>query len=383
MNQRIYLDHNANTPVAPSVAKAIAAYLNDSVGNPSSVHYFGRQSKKYLIQARDTISKFLGVRTDEIVFTSGGTEGANLVIRGLFDGNCTGHLITSKAEHSCVYQTAKILEGYGLEVTYLDPGPHGAPSSQDVQNAIRPNTRLIALMSVNNETGIKTDIDSIAQVAHHHRIPFFVDAVAQFGRDHVSIPEGVSAMSFSGQKIHAPTGIGFCFIRKSFKFPAHMTGGGHQFGRRAGTENLTGIVGISEAVRLLDQGLPDAIEKMSMLRDSFEKKLMESLPNIYINGEGERVANTSNLYFEGVDGETLLQRLDLAGVAASHGSACSSGALEPSRVLIAMGYPMSRVNSSMRFSFSRMTTEQEVNAAIDIIINLVKELRSLNPILAR
>lgn len=380
MTQRIYLDHNANTPVALSVAEVINAYMRDSVGNPSSVHHYGRQSKKYLTQSRDTIANFLGVRTDEIVFTSGGTEGANLVIRGLFDNDRTGHMITSNAEHSCVYQTAKILEGYGLEVTFLEPGIRGAPTPEEVQKAIRPDTKLIALMSVNNETGVKTNIDAIAQIAHQHRIPLFVDAVAQFGRDHVTIPEGVSAMSFSGQKIHAPTGIGFCFIKRSFKIPSHMTGGGHQFGRRAGTENLTGIVGISEAVRLLSEGLPEAVEKMRALRDHFELQLIESLSNVHVNGEGERVANTSNLFFEGVDGESLLQKLDLAGVAASHGSACSSGALEPSRVLISMGYSMSRVRSSMRFSFSRMTTEEEVDRAIELIIKIVNELRLLNPV---
>lgn len=377
MTQRIYLDHNANTPIAPSVAEVINTYMRDSIGNPSSVHHFGRKSKKKLTQSRDIIANFLGVRSDEVVFTSGGTEGANLVIRGLFGGNPKGHMITSHAEHSCVYQTAKVLEGYGLEVTYLNPGTHGAPTPHDVLEAIRPDTRLIALMSVNNETGVKTDIEGIAQIASHHRIPFFVDAVAQFGRDFVSIPDGVSAMAFSGQKIHAPTGIGFCFIRKSFKIPSHMTGGGHQFGRRAGTENLVGIIGIGEAVRLLDQGLFEAIEKMKKLRDDFEARLMRALPNVFINGQGERVANTSNLYFQGVDGESLLQKLDIAGVAASHGSACSSGALEPSRVLISMGYPMDRVRSSMRFSFSRMTTEEEVNRAVDLIIKIVNELRSI------
>ena len=377
MTKRIYLDHNANTAVAPSVAEAITNYLHHSLGNPSSIHYYGRQSKKYLTHARDTISKFLHVHSDEIIFTSGGTEGANLVIRGIFDGSMKGHIITSKAEHSSVYQTAKILEKYGVEVTYLDPGPLGAPSAQDVENAIKSDTKLIAIMSANNETGVKADIHGIADIASKHGVLFFVDAIAHLGKEVVDIPEGVSVMAFSGQKIHASTGVGFCYIKKSCKFPSHMTGGGHQFGRRAGTENLTGIIGLTEAVRLLSVELPEASKVMKSLRDQFENQLLNSLSNVYINGEGERVGNTSNLYFQGVDGETLLHKLDIAGIAASHGSACSSGGIEPSRVLLSMGYPLSRVNSSLRFSFSRYTTPEEVELAVAIIIRIVNELRAL------
>ncbi|ADI38309.1 cysteine desulfurase [Waddlia chondrophila 2032/99] len=375
MNKAIYLDHNANTFVAPSVIEAVADYMREVVGNPSSIHQYGRNSKKYYTQSRDYIARYLDVRPDEIIFTSGGTEGANLVIRGIFDkNNGKGHVITSTAEHSCVYKTVKMLEKRGIEATYLKPGLYGAPSAVNVKSAIRSDTCLIAIMSVNNETGVKADISSIAQIAQEAGVPFFVDGVAQFGRDTIKIPDGVSAMSFSGQKIHAPLGVGFCFVRKSFKLDSHMTGGGHQFGRRAGTENVSGIVGLAEAVRLLENELPEGLVKMQSLRDHFEEQLLAKLEGTAINGEGIRVANTSNLYFPEVDGEALLQRLDLAGVAASHGSACSSGGLEPSRVLLEMGYPLSRVRSSLRFSICRHTTREEIDQAIQVIVNAVNEL---------
>ena len=378
MNKTIYLDHNANTFVAPPVIEVVAAYMRDIVGNPSSIHRFGRNSKKHFTESRDFIAQHLGVRSDEIIFTSGGTEGANLVIRGLFDGKKKGHVITSTAEHSCVYQTVKILEKRGIEATYLKPGLYGAPSPDSVKSAIRPDTCLIAIMSVNNETGIKSDIHSIAQIAQESGVPFFVDGVAQFGKEEMKIPEGVSAMSFSGQKVHAPLGVGFCFIRKKLKLSSHMTGGGHQFSRRAGTENVPGIVGLAEAVRLLQKELPEGLVKMTTLRDHFEHQLLTRLEETAVNGEGERVVNTSNLYFSGVDGETLLQKLDLAGVAASHGSACSSGGLEPSRVLLEMGYPINRVRSSLRFSICRQTTREEIDQAVEIIVKTVNELRSMN-----
>lgn len=377
MNKSIYLDHNANTFVAPSVIKAVTDYMTDVVGNPSSIHQFGRNSKKYYTESRDCIAKYLGVRPDEVIFTSGGTEGANLVIRGIFNGQTSGHVITSTAEHSCVYQTVKILEKQGIEATYLKPGLVGAPSPEDVKAALRPDTRLIAIMSVNNETGVKTDIASIAAIAHAAGVPFFVDGVAQFGREIIEIPAGISAMSFSGQKVHAPLGIGVCFVRKSLKLTPHMTGGGHQFSRRAGTENVPGIVGLAEAVSLLKDELPEGLIRMRKLRDRFEGQILSRIEGTAVNGEGERVVNTSNLYFPGVDGETMLQKLDLAGVAASHGSACSSGGLEPSRVLLEMGYPLSRVRSSLRFSLSRHTTEEEIDRAVDIIVKVVNELVSL------
>ncbi len=374
MKKNVYLDHNANTFVDPSVAKAICGYMETIVGNPSSIHQFGRRSKKHLTSSRDQIARYLNVRPDEVIFNSGGTEGANSIIRGVFDDNPRGHIVTSTLEHSCVYNTVKIMEKRGAQATYLIPGSWGAPKVEDVEAAIREDTRLIAIMAANNETGVKSDVEGIASVALDAGIPLFVDAVALLGREELVIPEGVSAMAFSGQKIHAPMGIGFCFIRRNFKLSPLITAGGQQFGRRAGTENVPGIVGLTEAIRLLTP-LTDSMEK---LRDHFENALQNNLPDVEINGRGPRVSNTSNLYFKGVGGETLLSKLDLAGVAASHGSACSSGSIEPSRVLVNMGYSMERVLSSLRFSISRKTTQQEIDYAVDVITRTVRELRSLN-----
>jgi cysteine desulfurase len=378
MNKRIYLDHNAASMVDPRVIESIENYLRTYVGNPSSAHSYGRECRAILTKSRDTIAAYLGVRSDEILFTSGATEGANLVIRGLFCRKPIGHIITSGLEHSCVYNTIKELESLGCVVTYLETGEWGAVRPEAIQKALRPDTKLIAIMGANNETGVKTDVGGIASIAYTARIPFFVDAVALIGKETFCIPEGVSAMCFSGQKIHATQGTGFCFVRRNLKILPLVTGGDQQFGKRAGTENLPGIVGMCKAVSLLQDSLQHDSDRIGKLRDYFEKSLQNTLGNLQINGSGPRVGNTSNLYFPKIDGETLLSSLDMEGIAASHGSACESGAIEPSRILLNMGYPRDRVNSSLRFSFSRFTTQEEIETAIQIISKVVKRIRSFS-----
>lgn len=370
-NNRIYLDHNAAAPVDKRVVEAVDEYLRSYIGNSSSVHSFGRECRQVLTKCRDNIANYLNVRSEEIIFTSGGTEGANMVLRGLFYTKPEGHIITSSVEHSCVYNTVKELEKLGCTASYLHPGNLGAILPEDVERALTPNTRLIAIMAANHETGVKTDIESIADIAKRENIPFFVDGVALLGKEFVTIPSGVSAMSFSGQKIHAIQGTGFCFVRKNLKLSPLFTGGDQQFHRRAGTENLPGIVGLSKAIELLQVELPAASVRVKQLRDRFEKTLQDRFETVLINGTGPRVVNTSNICFEGVDGETLLTALDMQGIAASHGSACSSGSLEPSRILMNMDFSLERVNSSIRFSISRLTTEDEVNRACEIIIRIL------------
>lgn len=370
----IYLDHNAATFAAPEVIAAIHEYLLSGSGNPSSIHSFGRKAQQALTKSRDAIARFLEVRPDEIMFTSGATEGANLMIRGLLQLQPNGHVISSSAEHSCVYNTLKLLEKQGTKVTFLDPGPYGAVTPDQVREALRSDTCLIALMAANNETGVKTDLAGVARIAQEAKIPFFVDAVALLGKERFRIPPGVSAMCFSGQKIHAPQGIGFCFVRKNLKFTPLITGGAQQYGRRAGTENVPGIVGLAKAVELLERLPNEAYKQMHALRDYFESELKRRV-GAEVNGEGERVGNTSNLYFPGVEGEALLAMLDLEGVAASHGSACSSGALEPSRILTNMALGKERVRASLRFSISRFTTKEEIDRALDIIEKVARKLR--------
>jgi cysteine desulfurase len=375
MNQNIYLDNNATTLIDKRVLQQVIGAYGEELGNPSSIHTFGRAAKVKLIQAREEISAFLGVQSSEIFFTSGGTEGINLVLRGLCSGQRQGHIITSGVEHAAVYSTVKSLETGGWEATYLMPGLWGAVSSDSVKAAIRSDTRLIVLLAANNETGVKTDIASVAEAALQAQIPFVVDGVSLLGKEIFSIPEGVSAMCFSSHKVHGPKGVGFVFIRRGVKIKPTMTGGEQEFGLRAGTENVPGVIGMAKAISLLEEELPGAVERVAELRDRFERAVQGTLKGVKINGQGPRMGNTSNLCFEGVDGESLLIALDLAGVAASHGSACASGALEPSRILLNMGLSMKDARSSVRFSLSRFTTEEEVERAAEIVCREASRLR--------
>lgn len=368
MKNKIYLDNNASTPIDPQVLKAMVDYLETTYGNPSSQHFFGRNARAALSSARDSIANYLGVKSKEIIFTSGGTESLNLILQGLPN---PGHIITSDVEHAAVFETLKSLEKKGFTVTYLKASLHGAISPEAVQEAITPQTQCIVLMSVNNETGVKTDIESIASLALRAGVHFVVDAIAQLGKEPIRIYDGMSAMCFSGQKIHAPQGIGFAYIRSGFKLKPFLYGGEQENGRRAGTENISGVVALAEAVKVLKGELPSAAIRMRKLRDQLEEGIRSKIPGIHVNGEGPRVCNTSNISFPGADGEALLAALDIAGVAASHGSACASGALEPSRILVNMGYPKERVRSAIRFSLSRFTTERDIEECINILCNII------------
>lgn len=374
MKKRIYLDNNASTPLDPRVSAYLIEQLEFLNGNPSSTHAFGQEIRRRLLKARDSTAEFLAVKPQEIIFNSGATEGSNMVMRGLFGFHPSGHLITSQAEHACVYTTAKQLAQNGCYVTFLSPQPSGAISPNDVASSIRPDTRLIALMAVNNETGVKTDIEAIAAIAQSKQIPLLVDGVALLGKEAFTIPQGVSAMCFSGHKIHALQGAGFAFLRKNLKLSTQITGGEQELGRRGGTENILGILSIAKAIELLQTELPASTQKIIQLRERFERELKKYLPNLIVNGSEPRICNTSNLAFPGVDGESLLIKLDQQGLAASHGSACSSGALEPSRVLLSMGIPLNLARSSLRFSLSRFTNQDEIDEAILIIIKTIQEM---------
>lgn len=371
---RIYLDNNASTFVDPGVIEVIASTLRSFPGNPSSTHAFGRESRQLLIKAREVIASFLNARPKEIIFTSSGTEGANMIIRGIMERNPGGHIITSNLEHPCTYNLINALCKQGYKATFLASDSKGIILPEDVASAIRSDTKLIALMAVNNETGVKTDIRAIAQIAEQAKIPFFVDAVAQFGKEPLEIYPGISAISFSGHKFHAPKGCGFVYVNAHLKLSPLLLGGDQEYQRRGGTENLADIVGMAEAVKQLEIHLPKATSQMLSLRNYFENELKKYLgPKVLINGEGERICNTSNLSFSGIDGESLLMALDLKGIAASHGSACASGALEPSRILQNMGLSNQRVKSSIRFSLSRFTTQEEIDYTIKILTDIINQ----------
>ena len=374
---RIYFDNNASTPIDPHVLRILIEEIKEEVGNPSSMHFHGKKCLKKLEDSRAVISRYFKVKPHQVVFNSGGTEGAAMLLQGFLNNHSQPHVISSSAEHSCVYQTLQEVKKKGVDVTFLTPGVWGTPRPEEIEKAICPATRLIVLTAVNNETGVLTDIEAISSIAQRKNLPFILDGVAWLGKAKMAIPSGVSAAFFSGHKIHAPKGIGFCVLFHPLKLSPLLIGGSQEFNRRAGTENLSGIVALAEAIHLLEKKEGAFIDHLSFLRDLFEKELFAQLPNIQINGLGNRISNTSNLSFPHIDGESLLIALDMKGISASLGSACASGSIEPSRVLREMGYPVARVLSSLRFSFGRQNTQEEVRRAIDIIVETIGKLNRL------
>lgn len=374
MMKRIYLDHNATTSVDPRVLKVMLSELSGPPGNPSSMHWFGQQARQKLAQARETTARFFLAKPSEIIFTSGGTESINLFLRGL---PSKGHLITTAIEHSCIYKTVKALESAGLSATYLPVGLWGAPSPESLEASIQSNTQAIILSAANSETGVKIDLQAIAAIADRHRISLLIDAVGYIGKEPLTLFPGITAVACSGHKFHAPKGIGILLSKPTLKLAPLLTGGNQEYQHRAGTENLAGILGLAEAFRILAEEQDSITSHLLNLRMRLETGLKDSLPDLAINGEGPRISNTSNISFPGIDGETLLIQLDMAGIAVSHGSACASGAVEPSRVLLQMGVPRKIACSSVRFSVGRTNTPEEIERAIEIIVTVVKKLSSL------
>lgn len=365
----IYLDNNAFTILDPVIKEELDKLLSNPFGNASSQHRYGQVSKAVLVEAYHTVSKFLKVHPDELVFTSGATEALNMVILGSFK---KGHIITSSLEHPSVLYPLKKLEKMGVPVTYLD----GLVTIGKIEQAFRDDTTHLIFMAVNNETGIKNDIESIANFAEKRGVQLFVDGVAWLGKELFTIPQGVSCMCFSSHKIHGPMGVGLAYIRKGVKIDPFILGGPQQRGKRGGTENIAAIFGFAKAIELLQKKLPDATKKMEQLKSHFEDEILKRFPKAIIHGKNEpRICNVSNIAFPDIDGEMLLMRLDLRGVAASLGAACSTGGIEPSHVLLNMGIHPSLAASSLRFSLSRNTTESEIDQALHIIHEEVHRLR--------
>ncbi len=373
----IYLDNNASTVLDSRVLKEMIPFLSGPPCNASSMHRHGQRARSELTRATKDFANELGISPSEVIFTSGATEALNMLIYGTWLKCSHGHVVTSLLEHSAVLKPLQMLEKRGLSVTYLAPKPgEGAISSEAIQDALRPNTCLIVLTAANNETGVITDLEKIAQIAEEQRIPFLVDGVALVGKQSFEIPHGVTAFCLSSHKFHGPLGVGIAVVRKAFRWSPVLLGGSQQGGRRGGTENIPGIVGCVHAFKLMQKELSVSQGHMQKLRDHFERALCTLLPDVLIHGNNaNRLCNTSSIAFLGTEGETLLMRLDMAGVAASHGSACSSGALEPSRVLIGMAISSAIARSSLRFSLSKFTTEEEIDKAVSIIVREVCTLR--------
>lgn len=366
MKELIYLDNNATTVIDPLVIETIVSILKEGPLNPSSVHSLGRKARALLENTRQDIADFLKVESKEILFASSGTECINLLIRGLADKS--SHILSTSIEHAAVYNTLCQLKENGYDIELLPVTSQGALSLEQIKEAIRPSTKMIILSWVNGETGVKTDIDSIAKICKENRIYLIVDGVALMGKELFTIPEGVSGMCFSAHKFHGPKGVGFAYINKELSLHPQVTGGHQEHNLRAGTEDLANIIGLARAVQLLKEYLPNATNKIKKLRDYLENTLKEKM-DIEINGEGPRVCNVSNIYFKGIEAESLLFYLDRNNIMASHGSACSSFALEPSRILKNIGYSRERVRSSIRFSLSRNTTKEEIDKALEVILS--------------
>lgn len=374
MKSKVYLDSNATTQIDPRVVSIMIEDLSSFPANPSSQHSFGQKAKQKLLQAREKIANYCKVKPSEILFTSGGTESMNFLIKGLLNPLEKPHVITSNIEHACIQKTLQELENQGCEVSYLKAGLAGACSTDHIRTAIKSNTKLLVFSAVNSETGVKQNLKELSLLAEENKIPLVIDAVALLGKEHFTIPSGITGMAFSSHKCHGPKGVGFVFLRAKTKIHPLLSGGGQEYGLRSGTENLTGILGCAKAIELLEQELPNATKQMENLRSHFEESLLQLFPFIQINGQKERICNVSNLAFPGINAETLLIQLDLQGILASQGSACSSGSLEPSRVLIEMGLSSLLAQSSVRFSFNRNTTFEDISYTIDILSKIIPKL---------
>jgi cysteine desulfurase len=377
MKKTIYLDNNATTSIDPEVVDVMLKELKEKPHNPSSIHAFGREAKSLLSSARKKLAEFFSFGFDEIIFTSGATEALNMTIRGIAENLPLGKILTTDIEHVAVDLPVQALGKKGFSPKYLKTGELGAVTPEMVEKAIDEETRLIILSAVNTETGVKTDFEAIGAIAKKRNIPFILDGVGLLGKEEFSLPEGVSAACFSAHKFHGPKGVGFAILRKKVPMTSLFLGGGQENGKRAGTENLAGILGLEKALSLLKKHLPEATIRMEKLRNQLENGFKEKIPYIVINGKGNRVVNVANIAFPGIDGELLLHKLDEEGILVSLGSACSSGGVEVSRVLLNMGIQREIAASSVRFSLSRLTTEEEIEKVIETTSNIVYKIRSL------
>jgi cysteine desulfurase len=367
----VYLDNNATTQLDPDILDWLAQQLARGPQNPSSSHRWGQAARQLITQARATVADLLGARGDEVIFTSGGTEAIQLVLRGYVAP--PAHLISSNVEHPAVAQTLDWMERSGWQVTRLEAGSWGAILPEQVIGALQPNTRALVLMAANNETGVVTDLEAMARIAQERSLFFFVDGVAALGKCPISFLPGISALAFSGHKIHAPQGVGVALVRRGIQLAPQLLGGGQESGRRSGTENVVAIGAFARALQYACGHLSKSMEQMARLRDRLQQGLADRL-QIQVHGEGPRLCNTLHVSFCGVDAESLLILLDQEGIGVSHGSACSAGALEPSKVLLAMGVSHQLARGAIRFSLSRFTTEAEIDRAIEAVCCLAPSL---------
>jgi len=377
---RIYLDNNATTPVLPEVFEAMRPYFGDQFGNASSIHHHGQQTRAAVEDARESVAALLDCRASEIVFTSGGTEADNLAIAGMV--NAGDHVVTSSIEHHAVLLACKHLEEIGVELTILPVDGRSLVDPGDVRRALRPNTKLISVMMANNETGVLQPVEEIGRIAAEAGVCFHTDAVQAAAKVALDVKRiGCDALTISGHKIHAPQGVGALYVRKGTRLQPLFYGGRHERSRRAGTENVPGIVGLGKAAQLAKGALDRADDKkMAAMRDRLEQGILAQVEEAGVNGDGApRIPNTTNIHFDHIDGEAMVIALDLKGVAVSTGAACSSGAIEPSHVLLAMGLRADQARASIRFSLGKQTVAEDIDIALALVPETVARLRELSP----
>jgi len=384
MNRLVYLDHNASTPVHPEVLEAMLPYFSERFGNASSVHGFGREAREGLDVAREQIARFLRVSKDEIVFTSGGTESDNLGIKGIAAARRTGHIITSQIEHHAVLRTCETLETQGFAVTYLPVDEYGMVRPEEVEKAVRPDTIVVSLMHANSEVGTLQPMSEIGRITRAHGIPLHVDAVQTFGKVAIDVDAfGIDLLSFSGHKIYGPKGVAGLYIRKGTKMAAVQHGGDHERRRRAGTENVAGLVGFGKAVEIRGREMADEAVRLAGLRDRLWEGIASQIDEVRLNGHPTlRLPGTCNMCFRNIESESIVLGLDLKGIATSAGSACTSGSVEPSYVLVAMGLPLDWAMGSVRCSLGRGTTAEDIDYVIEAAVPLIQKLRALSPVKA-
>jgi cysteine desulfurase len=385
--KRIYLDNAATTPASPEVLEAMLPYFSEFFGNPSSIHSYGQEAKEAVEKARDQLAALLGAHSEEIIFTSGGTESDNTALKGIAyalkdKGN---HIITTSIEHHAILETGKFLEKEGYKVTYLPVDRYGLVSPDDVKKAITPKTILVSVMAANNEMGTIQPISEIAKIAHQAGIYCHTDAVQTVGHLPFSVGElGVDMLSLSAHKFNGPKGVGALYIRKGTKIIPFMCGGEQERNLRAGTHNVPGIVGLGKAAEIAQKSLPQEMTRIIKLRDRLTGGLLGGIKDTYLNGHpSKRLPGNVNVSIDFIEGESVLLNLDLEGICASTGSACSSASLEPSHVLLALGIPPEKAHCSIRFTLGKENTEADVDRVLEALPRIVAKLRAMSPLVKR
>lgn len=382
----VYMDYSATTYTKKEVLDEMLPYFTEKFGNPSSIYTFGRRSKSSVEEAREKVAKAIGAKSDEIYFTAGGSEADNWALKGIVFANRNkgNHIITTKIEHHALLHTCEYLQKQGFEVTYLDVDENGMISLEDLEKAITDKTVLISIMFANNEIGTIQPIEEIGRIAHEHGIVFHTDAVQAIGNVEIDVKKmNIDLLSLSGHKFYGPKGIGALYIRKGIKIDNLIHGGGQERKRRAGTENLPGIVGLGKAIELATLDIEGHSKKITALRDKLLKGIMDKIPYTKLNGHPEkRLPGNINVSFHFIEGESLLLMLDQKGVCGSTGSACSSGSLDPSHVLLAIGLPHEIAHGSLRLSLGDSNTDEDVDYVLDVLPNIVQRLRDMSPLYA-